>query len=90
MFGLFFGKKEVQRIEEDTKKGFESVKKDINSISGWIKHLDSEKNIQKKEVEDIKDILSSIENEIEGLKNVISIMNDLKPNKVFKTNKQLS
>jgi prophage DNA circulation protein len=90
MFGWFFGKKEVESIKEDTKKGFESVKKDISSVSGWIKHLDSEKNLHKKEIESLKDILSSIKEEIEGLKNVVSIMGDLKTNKVFKTNRQLS
>ena len=90
MFGWFFGKKEVERVKEETKRGFESVKKDVASVSGWIKHLDSEKNFQKKEIEDIKDILSTIKEEIEGLKNVISIMGELKSNRGFKTNKQLS
>ena len=90
MFGWFFGKKEVERVKEETKKGFESVKKDVASVSGWIKHLDSEKNFQKKEIEDIKDILSTIKKEIEDLKNVVSIMGELKSNRVFKTNKQLS
>ena len=90
MFGLFSRKKEIEQIKEDTKKGFESVKKDISSVSGWIKHLDSEKNLQKKDVEDLKEVLSSIENEIEGMKNVLTMMNELKPNRVFKTPKQLS
>jgi len=89
MFGWFFGKKEVEQIKEETKKGFESVKKDMASVSGWIRHLDSEKNLQKKEIEDIKDILSSMNDELEGLKNVISIMGELKSNRVFKTNKQV-
>ncbi len=90
MFNWFSRKKEIERVEEDTKKGFESVKKDINSVGGWIKHLDSEKSLQKKEVEDLKQVLSTVQNEIEGLKNVLSLMNELKPNKVFKTNKPLS
>jgi len=81
--------KEVERVEEDTKKGFESVKKDITSITGWIKHLNSEKNMQQKEIEDIKEILSSIKEEIEGVKNVFSIMNELKVKPSFQTSKQL-
>mgnify|MGYP003395944902 CR=1 FL=1 len=33
MFEWLFGaKKEVKKIEEDTKQGFDSVKKDINKI----------------------------------------------------------
>ena len=90
MFWLFLGKKEVERAKEEARKGFENVKKDMSSISGWIKHLDSEKNLQKKEIEELKDILSTVQNEVEGVKNVLSIMNDLKTNKVFKTPKQLS
>ena len=90
MFGWIFKNKEVKRIEEDTKRGFESVKKDITSVSGWIKHLDSEKNFQKKEMEGLKEILSSLQGEIEGLKNIVSVMGELKPNRLFKTPKQLS
>lgn len=90
MFGWLFGKKEVERVEEETKKGFEAVRKDINSVSGWIKHLDSEKNLQQKELSDIKDVLSSVQEEIEGMKNVLSLMNQLGNKQVFKTNKQLS
>jgi len=89
MFEWLFGKNEVKRVEDDTKKGFELVKKDIQSVSGWIKHLDSEKNMHKKEIEELKDSLSSIKEEIEGLKNVISIMGDIKSRKVFKTSKQV-
>ena len=89
MFGWLFGKKEVEQIKEDTKKGFESVKKDINSVGGWIKHLDSEKNLQQREIEDLKELLSTVQEEIEGVKNVVSIMNELKPNRLFKTPKQL-
>ncbi|MBW6442668.1 hypothetical protein K0A97_02695 [Patescibacteria group bacterium] len=89
MFGWFFRKKGVDALKEDTKKGFESVKKDITSLGAWIKHLDSEKNLQKKDIEDIKILLSSVNKEIEGLKNVISIMNELKPNRQFQTPKQL-
>jgi DNA-binding CsgD family transcriptional regulator len=89
MFWLFGGKKEVKDVKEETKKGFENVKKDMDSIGGWIKHLESEKNLHKKEIEDLKAFLSTIQEEIEGIKNVLSIMNDMKTNKVFKTPKQV-
>jgi len=88
MFGLFKQKKDINQIKEDTKKSFDSVKKDISAVSGWIKHLDSEKELQKRDISEIKDNLSNIKNEIESLKNVISIMNELKTNRVFKTPKQ--
>ena len=85
MFGWFSKKDGVKRVEEDTKRGFESVKKDITAVTGWIKHLDSEKNLQKKDIQEIKEVLSSVQEEVEGLKNVLSIMNDMKNKQVFKT-----
>ena len=89
MFGWLFGKKEVEGLKEDTKKGFESVKKDINSVGTWIKHLDFEKELQKKDIEEIKEVLSSVQTEVEGLKNVIAIMNELKPGRKNQTTKQV-
>jgi len=89
MFEWLFGKSGVERLKEDTKKGFESVKKDISSIGDWIKHLDSEKNSQKKEIEEVKEVLSSVQTELEGIKNVVSIMNELKPKRKNQTTKQV-
>ena len=86
---LFGGKKEVERLKEDTKKGFESVKEDINSVGKWIKHLDSEKNLQEKEIDEIKEVLSSMQTDIEGIKNVVSIVNELRPRRKNQTTKQL-
>jgi hypothetical protein len=90
MFGWFSKKGDVARVEEDTKKGFESVKRDLTAVTGWIKHLDSEKNLQQKEIDDVKEFLSSMQKEIEGLKNIFAIMNEMKPAGVFKTPKQLT
>lgn len=89
MFWFFGKKEEIEKIKEDTRKGFETVKKDISSVSGWIKHLDSEKNLQKKEIDEIKDILSSVKEEIDGIKNILSFMNEVKTNRPFKTPKQV-
>lgn len=89
MFWFFSGKKKVEDLKEDTKKGFEAVKKDITSVSGWIKHLDSERKLQQKEVEDIKESLASVREEVEGLKNVLAMMNELKMGGSFKKSKQL-
>jgi len=89
MFNWFFGKKEVKRVEEETKKGFGSVKKDLSAASRWLKFLNEEKNAQKKEIDEIKATLSSMQDEIEGIKNVLSIMNDLKPKNLKKIQDQL-
>jgi hypothetical protein len=89
MFDWLFGKKEVEGLKEDTKKGFESVKRDISSVGTWIQHLDSEKKLHRKEIEDIKEVLSSVQTEVEGLKNIMSIMNDLRPGRKNQTTKHL-
>ena len=89
MFGWFGRKKEIEQIKEETKKSFDSVKKDVSSVTGWIKHLDSEKNLQKRDIEEIKEVLSTIKEEVDGIKNVLSMMNELKKNRVFKTPKQV-
>jgi hypothetical protein len=86
MFGWLFGKKEVKEIKEDTKKSFDSVKKDMASVTEWIKHLDSEKKIQGGDIEEIKESLSTMKEEIEGLKNIVSVMNGVG---VFKTPKRV-
>ena len=59
MFGWLFGKKGVDELKEDTKRGFESVKKDITSMSAWIKHLDSEKKLHEKDINEVKEALST-------------------------------
>jgi hypothetical protein len=89
MFGWFSKREESSKIEEETKKGFEAVKKDITAVTGWIRHLDSEKNLLKKELDDIKDVLSTTQEELEGIRNIVSIMNSPKTNTLFKTDKQL-
>jgi predicted transcriptional regulator len=89
MFGWFSWKKEDEKIREDTRKGFESAKRDISSLTGWIKHLDSERNLQKRDIDQLKENLSSIKEDVESIKNVLSIMNDLKPKQLFKTNRQV-
>jgi len=87
MFGWIFRKKEVEQLKGDTKKGFEAVKKDISSVTEWIKHLDSENYSIKDDLKELKDILSSMNEEFEGIKNVINIMNEAQTQGVFKTPK---
>ncbi|MDO8528437.1 MAG: hypothetical protein Q7S06_00925 [Nanoarchaeota archaeon] len=82
MFGWLFGKKEAKEIKEDTKRSFDSVKKDMAGVVEWIKHLDSEKKMQKGEIEEMREDLSTMKEEIEGLKNIVSVINSAG---VFKT-----
>ena len=65
MFGLFKRKKEVKLLKEDTKNGFDLVKKDINSIGKWIEHLE----IHQFEVIDI------ISNDMSKIKEKLGVSN---------------
>ena len=85
MFNWFFKRKEVEEIKNDTKKGFDLVKKDIDHVGKWIKHLHSEKDLHKKDIDDLKEILSTVQEDLEELKNMVFISQSLKPNRVFKT-----
>lgn len=89
MFNWFFKKKEIREIKEEAQKGFDLVKKDINHVGEWIKHLDSEKENHKKEIKEIKDVLSTMKEDIEKMKNTIFISENLNLNRVFKTPKQV-
>ncbi|MFW6282456.1 MAG: hypothetical protein ACOC1P_00180 [Minisyncoccales bacterium] len=84
MFWITSGKKRVEEVRQETKKGFESVKKDISSVGRWIKHLDEEKNNQKDELDYLKEELSSVKDELENLKNIVSLTNISKKQRVFK------
>ena len=86
MFWLLFGKKEVRQLKEETKKSFEFVKKDISNVENWINHFNSEQDFQKKEIKDLKEILSSVKEDIEELKNISLLTESAQ---VFKTPKQV-
>lgn len=85
MFDWLFGKKkEVEQLKDDTKKGFNSVKNDINSLSEWIKHLNKQDEKLKQDNSDINLKLSSIENELEGIKNLLAFMDGKFSKRLFK------
>ncbi len=89
MFSWFFKKKDVEQLKDETKKGFDAVKKDISSVGEWIKHLSSKENKQDEEIKELKELLSSVNGEIENLKNVLSVITDIRPKSNLKTPKQL-
>ena len=59
MFGWLFGKG-YKEIEKKTHEGFISVKKDMEHVGNWIKHLDTKDKQLLKEVEAVKKDLSSV------------------------------
>jgi len=74
MFGLFGGKK-IRELKEETRSAFKEVKKDFKGTSAWIKHLDKRDKQLFELVSDLKIELSTINNEIEGVKEAIGFMN---------------
>ena len=60
MFKWLFKKGDVEEIKNSTRKGFDDVKRDISSVSGWIKHLNSEKNYQQAEIEALRKELATM------------------------------
>ena len=85
MFGLFFKKGDIEMVKDETRKGFENVKKDLSSVGEWIKHLDSEKKVHKNEIQDLKEVLSTMKEDIEELKNLFSLMNEIGPQPKIQT-----
>ena len=90
MFNWFGKKKEVDSLKSEVRNSFDSVKKDIDSIGGWINYLESEKNGHKKDLELLKDDLASIKEEISEIKHVLSFVGEMKINRVSKTPSRLS
>ena len=89
MFDWFFRKKEAEKIREEVKNSFDLVKKDINGVGEWIEYFNSDKDSQKKDIEEIKDVLSSIKKEIEEMKISFSEPENLSFKQVFKTPKRV-
>lgn len=85
MFGwLFSRKKEVEKVKEETRKGFDGVKNDINNIGKWIKHLNTKDSQHDLIISEMKQSLSSIESEVSGLKEIISMIDDELFKQLFK------
>ena len=74
MFWLF-GKKKVKLLEEETKNSFQQVKNDIEGVGKWIKHLDSKDKQVFEILGEIKRELATINEEVEGVKEAVSLVN---------------
>ena len=84
MFEWLFGNK-YKKLEDDTKKSFSAVKNDIETAGKWIKHLDDKDKQLFNLVSDVKSELTSIKDDLEGLKEAFEMMNQAEENKqVFK------
>lgn len=79
MFGLFnkkAEKKELEQLKNAVQTGFNTVKHDINSVNTWIRHLDNKDSKIKEEILEMQYEITSLKEEIENLRNVLSIVGE--------------
>ena len=79
MFNIFnkkAEKREVEQLKQAVQTGFNSAKQDIGNMSKWIKHLDTADSELKDQVFDLQEELSSVKDELENLKNMVSILGE--------------
>jgi len=77
MFNFFkkkVEKEEFEILKQGVQTGFNSVKQDIGGVSKWIKHLNSNENSLKQEISEVYDELATMKEELENLKNMVSII----------------
>jgi predicted transcriptional regulator len=84
MFG-WFSKKRISDLEENTRNGFSSVKKDIDSAGKWIKHLDANDQQLFDITVSLKNEITSLRDEIESLREGVDLaVEEEKGRQVFK------
>lgn len=89
MFVFFKRKKEVESLKEEVRESFSHVKTDFNKVAEWIKHLDGKDKSRDKEIEEIKDQISSLKSGLEEIKELISVFKPHLSRGLFKQSKQL-
>lgn len=84
MFEWFFGKRQKE-IEDKTKLGFESVRKDFDRVGQWIKHLDAHDKRLFDALDALRIDLSSVREEVDVLKESVSLVDfEAKHKQLFK------
>jgi myosin heavy subunit len=85
MFEWFSSKKRIKELEEKAERGFSSVRKDMDAVTRWIKHLDKKDKQVFDLVFSLKEEISSIKDELESLREGIDLISEGEKNKqVFK------
>src|SRR3989338_9401690 len=75
MFGLFGNSKKVKKLENETRKSFSEVRKDFEGVSKWVKHLNNSDKQLFDLVNDLKRELSTVKDDLDGLKEAVSLTN---------------
>ena len=74
MFEWLFSKKKVEMLEEQIKRSFSDVKRDMDVVGKWVKHLDAQDKQLFDVVYSLRRELSSIRGEIESLREGLNVV----------------
>jgi hypothetical protein len=76
--GWFFSEKvkkeEFEQLKQAVQTGFNSAKGDVGKLSKWVKHLNSNDDDLKQEILDLSGELATVKEELENMKNMISVV----------------
>ena len=72
MFWFLTGKSKVKKLEGEIKSSFDSVKQDFDKVGKWIDHFDGKKESHEKEIEGLKDAVSTLQKDFDELKGLFS------------------
>lgn len=72
VFGFFGSKRKIDKLREEVQDSFNHVRKDVNKIGDWIKHLDDKKERNSNEIDELKEEIKSIKEDINSIKDSIS------------------
>ena len=72
VFGLFGNKKRIEKLREEVQDSFLHVRRDVNKIGEWIKHLDDKKENHDADIETLKSSVKVLQEEIKEIKNTVS------------------
>jgi hypothetical protein len=85
MFGLFSGgKREADKVREETRKAFEAVKNDVENVGKWIKHLHGKDGEHYERINSFENKIEAMDNEISILKALVNQMQEDFASELFK------
>lgn len=81
----WFNRKKIKELEEKTQDGFSAVKKDMDVVGKWVKHLNKQDKQLFDEIFSLQDEISSLKDEIAALREGVELAFGEEKNKqVFK------
>jgi len=72
VFGLFRQGKKVEKLREEVQDSFLHVRRDVNKIGDWIKHLDDKKDNHDTEIGSLQADVKTLQEEIKELKEALN------------------